>query len=195
VRVVAVLAHPAQESFNHAIFDTAVAALRANGHEVEAIDLYADGFDPVMSRAERDAYHGDSPIICALTQRYADAVKQAEALVFVYPTWWSSVPAILKGWLEKVMVPGVSFVFDEQHRVRRGLTGVRRIVGISTYAAPRSTVRLINDNGRRTVVRALRLCTGLRTRATWLGLYHLPRTSDGDRAAFLRRVERTMANL
>jgi NAD(P)H dehydrogenase (quinone) len=148
-----------------------------------------------MSRAERDAYHGETPIISALTRRYADAVKQAEALVFVYPTWWSSVPAILKGWLEKVMVPGVSFVFDEQHRVRRGLTGVTRIVGISTYAAPRSTVRLINDNGRRTVVRALRLCTGLRTRARWLALYHLPRTNEADRAAFLRRVERAMADL
>jgi putative NADPH-quinone reductase len=195
VRVVAVLAHPLEGSLNHAIFDTAVAALRVNGHEVDAFDLYADGFDPVMSRAERADYHGDTPITCPLTQRYADAVKAAQAIVFVYPTWWSSVPAILKGWLEKVMVPGVSFVFDDQHRVRRGLTNVTRIVGISTYAAPRSTVHLINDNGRRTVVRALRLCTGLRTRATWLALYHLPRTSEGDRAAFLRRVERTMAKL
>ena len=159
------LAHPGQESFNRAIFDTAVAALRAGGHEVVALDLYAD------------------------------EVRSAQALVFVYPTWWSSVPAILKGWLEKVMVPGVSFVFDEHHRVRRGLTNVTRIVGISTYAAPRSTVRLINDNGRRTVVRALRLCTGMRTRAKWLALYKLPSTSDHDRAAFLRRVERTMAAL
>ena len=195
MKAVVVLAHPSEGSLNHAVFHTAVAALRANGHEVEAFDLYADGFDPVMSRAERAAYHGDTPITCPLTQRYADAVKSAEALVFVYPTWWSSVPAMLKGWLEKVMVPGVSFEFDDQHRVRRGLTNVRRIVGISTYAAPRSTVRLINDNGRRTVVRALRLCTGLRTQTTWLGLYQLARRSDADRAAFLRRVERTMAKL
>ncbi len=195
MKVVAVLAHPVEESFNHAIFDAAVGALRANGHEVEAFDLYADGFDPVMSRAERAAYDSDTPITSPLTQRYADAVKAAEALVFVYPTWWSSVPAILKGWLEKVMVPGVSFVFDDRHRVRRGLTGVTRIVGISTYAASRPTVRLINDNGRRTVVRALRLCTGLRTRAKWIALYGLPRRSDSDRAAFLRRVERAMAKL
>jgi putative NADPH-quinone reductase len=195
VKVVAVLAHPGQESFNRAIFDTAVAALRASGHDVVALDLYADGFDPVMTREERAAYHGEQPLTCELTQRYADEVRSAQALVFVYPTWWSSVPAILKGWLEKVMVPGVSFVFDEHHRVRRGLTNVTRIVGISTYAAPRSTVRLINDNGRRTVVRALRLCTGMRTRAKWLALYKLPSTSDHDRAAFLRRVERTMAAL
>ena len=53
MKVVAVLAHPVEESFNHAIFDAAVGALRANGHEVEAFDLYADGFDPVMSLAER----------------------------------------------------------------------------------------------------------------------------------------------
>jgi hypothetical protein len=93
------------------------------------------------------------------------------------------------------MVPGVSFEFDDRRRVRRGLTNVTRIVGISTYAASRPTVRVINDNGRRTIVRALRLCTGLRTRSKWIALYGLPRRSDSDRAAFLRRVERAMAKL
>ena len=50
-----------------------------------------------------------------MAERHAEIIKQAEALVFVYPTWWSTMPAILKGWLERVLVPGVGFVFDEQH--------------------------------------------------------------------------------
>ena len=70
-----------------------------------------------------------------MVERYAGIVKQAEALVFVYPTWWSTMPAILKGWLERVMVPGVGFVLDEKQHVRRGLKQVRRIVGISTYGS------------------------------------------------------------
>ena len=67
-----------------------------------------------MSPDERLAYHSDRPILDPLAERHAGIVKQAEALVFVYPTWWSTMPAILKGWLERVLVPGVGFVFDEQ---------------------------------------------------------------------------------
>ena len=67
-----------------------------------------------MTAEERDAYHGESPICDPLVERYADIVGRAGALVFVYPTWWSTLPAILKGWLERVMVPGVSFRFDER---------------------------------------------------------------------------------
>jgi NAD(P)H dehydrogenase (quinone) len=115
--------------------------------------------------------------------------------VFVYPTWWSSLPAILKGWLERTMVAGVGFRFDHRHRVRPGITNIRRIVGITTYGSPWRYVKGINDNGRRTLTRALRLSTGGRARCTWLGFYAIDSRSDTDRAAFLERVERRMADL
>jgi putative NADPH-quinone reductase len=115
--------------------------------------------------------------------------------VFVYPTWWSSLPAVLKGWLERVMVPGVAFVFNADGKVRPGLTNVRRIVGISVYGSPRAYVKLVNDNGRRTITRALRLNTGLRTRSSWLGLYAIDNSTAPQRAAFLDRVERKMRSL
>ena len=66
------------------------------------------------------------------------------------------------------MVPGVGFTFDEAGRVRPGLGHVRRIVGVSTYGSPRPAVALVNDNGRRTLTRALRMSCGLRVRTTWL---------------------------
>jgi hypothetical protein len=70
------------------------------------------------------------------------------ALVFVYPTWWSGLPAILKGWLERVLVPGVGFVLDERtNKVRPGLGQVRHLVGISTYGSPRSYVRSSTTTG------------------------------------------------
>ena len=99
--------------------------------------------------------------------------------MFVYPTWVSTLPAILKGWLERVMVPGVGFRFNEAGRVVPGLTHVRRIVGISTYGAPPPGVWLANDNGRRTLVRAMRLSTGVRTRSRWLALYSIDATHSG----------------
>lgn len=195
MRVIVVVAHPNPDSFCQAIASTATAALSDGGHDVTVLDLYAEGFTTAMSCAEHRAYHTDQPIIDPVVRRHAELVKQAEALVFVYPTWWSTVPAILKGWLERVLVPGVGFVFDSENRVRPGLMQVRRVVGISTYGASWAYVKLINDNGRRTLMRALRLNTALRTRRTWLALYEMDRTNASERAAFLARVERRLRSL
>ena len=169
--------------------------LREAGHHVDLIDLYAEEFDPRMSTAERQAYESATPILSAQVERHAELVRRAEGLVFVYPTWWSGLPAMLKGWLEKTMLPGVAFVFDDDHRVRPGLGNIRRIVGISCYGSPRVTVAAINDNGRRTLLRALRLNTGFRTRTTWIPFYASDRSSSERRVAFLKRVEERMASL
>ena len=195
MQVVVVLAHPNADSFNHAIARRAAESLNAAGHQVHLLDLYALGVRAAMSAEEHRAYHGDHPAIDPLVAEHGALVGTADALVFVYPTWWSSLPAILKGWLERVMLPGVAFVFDAQGKVRPGLGNIRRIVGISTYGSPRSYVRLIHDNGRRTICRALRLNTGLRARTAWLGLYSLDSATAEERDAFLDRVDRKMRSL
>ena len=195
MRVVVVVAHPDPNSFNHAIASTATNSLSKAGHQVTVLDLYGEGFRTTMSKGEWLAYHGERPILDPMAERHAEIVKQAQALVFVYPTWWSTMPAILKGWLERVMVPGVGFVFDEKQHVRRGLTQVRRIVGISTYGSSKLYVKAIHDNGRRTLLRALRLNTAILTRRSWMGLYELDNCTAAKRAAFLERVERKMRTL
>jgi len=196
VFVVLLVTHPSADSYCHALAARAAAGLRAAGHEVATLDLYADGFRVAMTSEERHAYHGDDPMIDPLVAEHAALVQRAEALVFVYPTWWSGLPAMLKGWLERVMVPGVGFRFDERTgKVRPGLRQVRHLVGISTYGSSRTYVRLVNDNGRRTISRALRMSCGLRTRVHWLGLYGIDGSNDEERAAFAARVEREMAAL
>ena len=158
MHAVVVVAHPRDDSYACALAARAVAGLQAGGHTVEVLDLYRLGFRTAMSAAERTAYHGDDPILDPLVAHHADVVGRAELLVFVYPTWWSGLPAIMKGWLERVMVPGVGFRFDERTgKVKPGLGHVRRIVGISTYGSPRSYVLAVNDNGRRILTRALRV--------------------------------------
>ncbi len=195
MRVVVVVAHPDPNSFNHAIASTAASALRESGHDVTVLDLYAEEFRTAMSHDERLAYHSERPILDPMAERHAEIVKRAEALIFVYPTWWSTMPAILKGWLERVMVPGVGFVFDDHHHVRRGLTHVRRIVGISTYRARWLYVRALHDNGRRILLRALRLNMATLARRSWLGLYEIDTRTDEQRIAFLKRVDRRMRTL
>ena len=193
--VLVVCAHPQAGSYTHAVTQAAIRGFEGAGHQVTLLDLYASGFVPAMSPAERAAYHGEQPLIDSQTVEHAAMVQRADVLVFVYPTWWSGPPAILKGWLERVMVPGVAFRFDARGRVRPALTNVRRIVGISTYGSPWTYVKLLQDGGRRMLMRALRLNCGRRTSTTWLGLYSIDTLGDAERAAFLDRVEHTMGHV
>jgi putative NADPH-quinone reductase len=174
----------------------ATSGLRAGGHGVETLDLHGDGFRAAMTPVEREAYHGEEPIRDPLVRSYADVVLRSTSLVFVYPTWWGGLPAILKGFLDRVLVPGVAFRFDERRgTVRPALGHVRHIVGISTYGSPRWAVRLANDNGRRTLTRALRVSSGWRTRATWMAMYGMDTASETDRLDFAASVERRLADL
>lgn len=196
MRVGVLLAHPNPDSFAHELARRAVAGLTAAGHDVELVDLCAIGFRAAMPPGERTAYHSENPVLDPQVQTQIDLVRSVDALVFVYPTWWSGLPAVLKGWLERVMVPGVGFRFDERSgKVRPGLTNVRHLVGISTYGSPRWYVRLINDNGRRTLMRALRMSCGLRVSRRWLALYAIDSVDSSARVEFAARVEREMAEL
>ncbi|HSJ90677.1 MAG TPA: NAD(P)H-dependent oxidoreductase [Ilumatobacter sp.] len=196
MRALVLVAHPDRESLCHAAARRAVSGLERAGHHVDVIDLYAEGYRAAMSLAERLAYETDDPISDPQVAAHARLLKQARILVFVYPTWWSGLPAILKGWLERTMVPGVGFHLDERtNKVRPGLGHVRRIVGISTWGSRRSWALLVNDNGRRIIARALRMSCGLRTRTRWIPMYGVDRSSADDRATFLDRVERTAARL
>jgi NAD(P)H dehydrogenase (quinone) len=195
VRALVVVANPEPASYGHALAAAAVDGLRAAGHSVDVVDLYADGFRAAMSREERAAYHTDQPILDPQVAAHATLVRSAEIVVFVYPTWWSGLPALLKGWLERVLVAGVAFRFNARGKVKPALTHVRRLVGISTYGSPRAYVALVNDNGRRTILRALRMSCGWRTRTTWLGLYAMDKRSAADRTAFLAEVTDRMSRL
>ena len=116
-RIVLVFGHPSQDSLSAAIRDRAAASLRGAGHHVDVLDLGAIGFTPAMTPAERAAYHTATPVIDPVVAAHAELVKRADALLFVYPTWWSGLPAILKGWLDRLMVPTVAFSFDADNRL------------------------------------------------------------------------------
>jgi NAD(P)H dehydrogenase (quinone) len=196
MKVLLVVAHPCADSYTHACAAAATRGLTSAGHTVDTIDLAAASFRTAMSRDERVAYESDTPILDPMVDDHASRLLAAEAIVFVYPTWWSGLPAVLKGWLERVMVPGVGFTLDEQTRkVQPGLRNIRRIVGISTYGSPWHYVKLMNDNGRRMIARALRLSCGWRTRTTWLALYSLDTVDADRRQRHLDHIESRLAAL
>jgi NAD(P)H dehydrogenase (quinone) len=123
-----VYCHPNPESFTAALRDRAVDALRTAGHEVRLSDLYADGFEPALSRAEwidHLAPQHPHPEI----ETYRESLRWCDALVFVYPTWWSGQPAMLTGWLDRVLVRGVAWELpDGATRITGRLTNVSRLV-------------------------------------------------------------------
>ena len=190
MRALVLLAAEADDRLCHDAASRASEALRAKGHEVTLRDLHAEGFAVAMTPAEREAYHGDVPILDPLVAEHAALVGAAQIMVFVYPTSLSTMPPILKGWLERVMVPGVGFVLDDRNKVRPGLGHVRRIVGISTYPDRWLEVKRTRDSGRRTFTRALRVSSGFRTRTAWVSLYSSADATSEQREAFLDQCAR-----
>lgn len=160
-----------------------------SNHRVDLIDLGADRFNPFMSGDERTAYFTDNPVRDPLVERYGEMVNRADALVFVYHSTWCGLPAVTKGWLEKVMVPGVAFGFDANGTIEPRLHHVRRVAGVAIYDDQHRQLRRTTDGGRRTLLRALRASTGLRTRTSWHALYGFRHTSAPERAEFVDRVK------
>ena len=186
MNIVVVLGHPSADSYCAAIFERIILALESQStHSVTAIRLADEKFATAMSTAERVAYETSTPLINDETKRYAEVLLQAEVLIFVYPTWWSGLPAQLKGSLERVFVLGVAFRFNKNRKIRPNLHNVRHIIGVSTYGSPWRYMKLINDNGRRTLTRAIRMSTGLRTRTMWRGIYALDTCTQQQREKFI----------
>jgi NAD(P)H dehydrogenase (quinone) len=195
MKVLLVSAHPVEESYNAALTRAATAALGRAGHAVDHLDLYAEGFDPVLGRAERLGYHA-IPANRAPVEAYVGRLEAAEALVFVFPVWCYGVPAILKGFFDRVFLPGVSFTLGEDGIARPALTHIKRVVGITSYGRPWWVATFLMGNPpKRQIMNYFRLLTAGRARRRWLAHYDMNRSTDASRAAFLAKVERAMERL
>lgn len=104
-----ILGHPNPGSFNHAIADTVVDSLTTNDHEVRFHDLYAERFDPLLLSPEMSKHARLDPLI----QQHCDELARADGIVIIHPNWWGQPPAIMKGWIDRVIRPGVAYEFKE----------------------------------------------------------------------------------
>ncbi|MCS7304173.1 MAG: NAD(P)H-dependent oxidoreductase [Thermoguttaceae bacterium] len=131
MKVLVVVANPNPGSFCHAIARTAQDQLQTLGHQVIFHDLYAERFDPLLPYLEIPKEAQLDPII----QRHCQEVAQADGFVLVHPNWWSMPPAILKGWVDRVLRQGVAYEFTQEGV--RGLLQGRRAVVFTTSNTPR----------------------------------------------------------
>ena len=196
MKVLVVLAHPNPDSFSHAIVDKVSATLADCGLSVSVIDLYAIGYSSAMTRAELAAYPTSTPAIHPMVIEHTHLIQECSTIVFVYPTWWSSMPAILKGWIDRTMLPGIAFSVDpETLKLQPELTNVRRLIGITTFGGPRLASLVVRDNGSKIVTRSLRAICHRRCRTTWLRLFNIDSSTTAERETFLQRVDRTMRKI
>ena len=109
MKILVILAHPDETSFNHAIERTVVEQLEMNGHRVFFHDLYAESFGPLLISEEipKDA------VLPAVIRGHCEEIRQAGGIVIIHPNWWGQPPAILKGWIDRVIRPGIAYEFSE----------------------------------------------------------------------------------
>ncbi len=193
MRVLVLHAHPDPASYNAALYRRTVEHLCAQGHHVDACDLYEDEFQPVLTRAERVNYH-NIPANRAPVEAYVQRLEQAEALVLVYPVWNFGLPAMLKGFIDRVFLPGVSFKLVDG-RVRPNLQHIRKLIVITTYGGPRWRAFMVGDPPRKFATRVLRALIKPSASMAYLAHYDMNRSTDTTRAAFLARVDAALTNV
>jgi NAD(P)H dehydrogenase (quinone) len=109
MKILIILGHPDKNSFNHAVADVAVQALEKNGHAVLFHDLYEEKFDPVLPASEIT----DQAILPTSIELHCRDIAAADGIIVVHPNWWGQPPAIVKGWIDRVLRPGVAYRFLE----------------------------------------------------------------------------------
>lgn len=191
MRVLVVFAHPVETSFAAALHRATVDALTSSGHEIDDCDLYAEGFNPVLSRQERLDYHDED--ICRMpVDNYVERVLNAEALVLNFPVWNYGYPAILKGFFDRVFLPGVSFRMTDG-KAKPILHNIRKMAAVTTYGGTRLRALLVGDPPRKVVTRAVRAIIHPTASSRYLALYDMNRADDATRSAFLARVSAEMS--
>ena len=189
MRVLVVFAHPLETSFVSALHTRVVEVLRAGGHMVDDLDLHGEKFDPVMSR-EGLLHYLDTDANTREVEGYVQRLRAAEALILVFPVWFDGLPAIMQGYFQRVLVPGVSARIDEAGVFHPNLLNIKRMAAVCAYGEGRLGVARKKDPARRFVRDNIRALFDPKGRFQYLALYSMDFNAASRRAAFMKRVTR-----
>lgn len=190
MRVLLLHSHPVEESFGGALHRLTRESLQAAGHEVDDCNLYAEGFDPVLSRNDRMIYH-DYPDNTALVKEHCDRLLAAEGLVIVTPVWNFGFPAILKGYFDRVWLPGISFELVDG-KVQSRLRHIRKLGAVMTYGATPFRAFVAGNPPKKIVQRVLRAQINPWSPVTFLAHYDMNNCTEETRARFMAKVKTKM---
>ncbi|HHY48363.1 MAG TPA: flavodoxin family protein [Alphaproteobacteria bacterium] len=198
MRVLVVHAHPVETSFNRALYDAACEALAEAGHAVDPLNLYEENFEAAMSREERLNYHDVPGNLTPAIKPYVDRLRAAHGIVFIHPVWNYGYPAILKGFFDRIFVPGVSFVLvggsaPDKGRLVPNLSNIRKVAFVTTYGGDRLRTMLMGDPPRRLARRWAWVTFGTPLPPRYLALYDMNNATPARLTAFIGRVRRELS--
>jgi NAD(P)H dehydrogenase (quinone) len=197
MRVLVVHAHPVETSFNRALFTAVCETLRAKGDEVDAPNLYDEEFPAVMSRLERLEYHDVPGNLTPLTKPYVDRLRAADKIVFVHPVWNYGYPAILKGFFDRIFLPGVSFVLiggneSDKGKLVPNMKNIKKVAYVTTYGGDRFRTWIMGDPPRRLAMRWAWVTFGTLMPPKYLALYDMNNQTQAGLTGFIDKVKRAM---
>ncbi|CAM9428489.1 unnamed protein product [Ectocarpus sp. 6 AP-2014] len=201
-KIVVVQVHPngKDPSFTLALGEAVRGSLKDAGHQVRVTNLYQEQFQAALGGQEHRGFmtaFRDGQV-AEDVKGHVDDLQWCSGLVLCYPTWWYSFPAILKGWLDRTLMPGVAFDLPngvEKPHPKTGfisrLTNIRKVGMVTTFGNSFWNVRYVGDPGRRIVSRGLRPLFHPECTLLWKGLYDVEKCPPQDRSAFLEDVGRS----
>ena len=185
-RVMLTIDHPWEQSFNHVILDRVTAVLRDVGHEVDVLDLHQDNFDPVLHVNELAVYTQGKCCDPKVTE-YQQRIMQADHLIYIFPVWWEVMPAMLKGFFDKVFLP--QWAFHEADAAPM-LAHIQTGTAITTMGAPKpiyTSVEPVLCKG------ILEFCGVQKTR--WFNICEVGLKTQEERMAWLADIEAYLRTL
>lgn len=196
IKCLVVTAHPLKDSLCKQLTAQVVKQLSDMGHEVQVEDLYEQGFEPTLTVAERESYYNgpyDQSGVAEQTKR----LQEAEALFLLFPTWWFSFPAMLKGWFDRVWAPGVAYDHaDDYGSLKPRLNNLKKVLVVTTLGSPRWVDRLIMHRPVKRVVRlALIGACARQAKLKYLSLYNCEKLSEQEIERFSREIEKSVVRL
>ncbi len=192
MKILYVYCHPLPESFHAAIRKEALAGLAEAGHTVDLCDLYAENFNPVMSADERRDYH-DTDKNQSRMASYVRRLRETDALICQFPVWSFGPPAMLKGWFDRLMMPGVAFDLSNPNMAVPLLTHIKRIAAITTYGRPWWNALAVGDPPKKIMTRYLPRFTKGNAKVDYYALRHMNVATQEQREAFIAKVRAAMA--
>ncbi len=188
MKTLVVSVHPLENSFNSAVRDVVINELTAAHHEIRLRDLYAENFDPFLSATERALHHTPPSTRPELAKDVAD-LRWCDAIVFIYPTWWAGLPAMLKGWIDRTWMNEVAWVLPAgANTIRPRLTNIRRLVAVTTHGSSKVINSLQGEPGKRIISRSIRVMCNRWCRARWIAFYGLDKSTQKQRQKHLDTV-------
>lgn len=196
MRALVVYCHPRKGSFNESIRDLVLDKLKGVGAEVRLQDLYAEGFSPMLTAAELEGYL-DCTNNRAPVSRQVEDILWCDTLIFVYPTWWYGLPAMLKGWLDRVLLPDVAFLMPDgvNKTIRPGLGHITRLGIFTTCGASRLLTFLVGAPGKRTLTRGVGWLCKRGKRTVFAAHFLMDSSTPESRARHLATVAARMDRL